>query len=183
MWSGCAAEDMQHTGRLSAQRSGDGDATRAGRCPRCVPQGDAMPRIRRSRRILKHGKNHSQQHEKCRDVSAGPHVFIVLPPQSEDEQSLFEVRRHLFLLFRHLRHDGFGEQQEAGRRHRILERDAEHLCRIDDPGLHDVQVLTPCGIEAEVPGARTHSLDDDAPVGGGVLRNLPRGASRARFRI
>ena len=44
-----------------------------------------------------------------------------------------------------------GQQQNAGDRNRVFERDAHHLCRIDNPGLDQIHVLAAGGIETEFP--------------------------------
>src|SRR5689334_12256782 len=56
-----------------------------------------------------------------------------------------DLGRTIGLLFGHLRHRRLGQQQEARRRHRVLERHTHDLRGIDDAGLDEVDVLLACG--------------------------------------
>src|SRR5688572_26747833 len=74
-----------------------------------------------------------------------------------------------------VRHGRFGEEEEARHGDRVLQSDADHLRRIDDPRLHEVDVLLARGIEAHVAGSLAHPAQDHPAVAGGVLRDLTRG--------
>src|SRR5579859_3635501 len=68
------------------------------------------------------------------------------------------TRHRSFLLFRNLRHQGFGRQHQRGDRAGILQRRAHHLRRIKHAGLNQVFVLVGEGVVAEVRFLRLEHL-------------------------
>src|SRR5689334_5128386 len=117
------------------------------------------------------------KNQSTRTTSCGSIIRRVLPTRGV----LSERLRGRFLpRLRRLGQRRLGQQQHARDRHRILQRDADDLRRVDDARVDEVDVRAPRGIEAEAPGPGAHLVDDDTAVGPGVLRDLARrGLERA----
>src|SRR5271166_1429741 len=81
--------------------------------------------------------------------------------------------RALLLLLGDFGHRRFRKQQHACDRHRVLERDADHLCRIDDAGFDQIDIFLSLRVEALVALATQHPGDHDAGVDRGIFRDLP----------
>src|SRR5262249_35653707 len=89
-----------------------------------------------------------------------------------------------FLLLRNVGHERLGRQQQAGDRRRVLQRDPDHLRRVDDPALHEVPVFPFLGVVSEVARLLAYARRRDAAVDAGVLgdpaqRLLERGPDDA----
>src|SRR5438874_209639 len=83
-------------------------------------------------------------------------------------------RRHRRLRLGLLGHHGFGRDQQAGDRRRVLQRMPHDFRRIDDAGLDEVGELALLGIVAVVDVRAVQELaDHDRAVGAGVLGDLP----------
>ena len=77
------------------------------------------------------------------------------------------------LLLRLLGDHRLGGDEEAGDRRRVLQREAHDLGRVDDAGLHHVDILAVLGVEAVVGVVLVEQLaDDDRAVDAGVLGDL-----------
>src|SRR2546428_545292 len=82
-------------------------------------------------------------------------------------------RRGRRLLLRDIRDERLGRQQQRRDRRRVLQRHALDLRRVDDAGLHHVDVLHALRVVAAVwHRLALHLLDDHAALGAGVLDDL-----------
>jgi hypothetical protein len=75
-------------------------------------------------------------------------------------------------VFRGVRHDGLGGEEEAGDAGGVLEGAAGDLGGVDDAGGDEVDVLAGGGVEAVAGGEVADLLDDDAALEAAVERDL-----------
>src|SRR5207247_4855069 len=89
--------------------------------------------------------------------------------------------RRSFFLFRNLRHERFGGEQQTGDRRGVLQRGARDLGWIDDPRLDQVGVFVSGDVVAFVAFAFLHFLDDEraflARIVGELTRRLFNGTT------
>src|SRR5699024_8516897 len=78
------------------------------------------------------------------------------------------VRRSVFVVLL-LDHEGLGGRHQAGDRGRVAQRAAGDLDRVDDAGLHEVDVLAGRGVQAVYDLRLLDPLDDDVALVAGVL--------------
>src|SRR5439155_2075752 len=79
-----------------------------------------------------------------------------------------------FFLFRNLRDQCFGGEQQARDGRGILQRRARDLGWVDDPGLHQIGVFISGNVVAFVAFALLHFLDDERAFAARVVGELTR---------
>ena len=127
---------------------------------------------------------HRHAAERVHHVRAQP-VVLRQVPRLDDGLSHHSIAGTLGSFSSgHLGERGLGQEQHARHRHRVLERDTDHLGRVDDPGLDQVDVLACARRRSRrLPVPLRISLTTTPPSTPEFSAICRVGASSARFRI
>src|ERR1035437_223323 len=85
---------------------------------------------------------------------------LIRPRATRRSHCHLRLSRAFSLRLRNFRHRRFGEQQHAGDRNCVFQCDTNHLCRIDDASLDQVDIFLAGGIETKISLAAQHARND-----------------------